>query len=53
MADIDQDFEELSRTDAQVNCELEDNSKENTRRDMADIFMEAEEDMRIQEARYS
>ncbi|KAJ3453255.1 hypothetical protein MRS44_017502 [Fusarium solani] len=53
MAYIDWDYEEIRRTDAQVQQQLGNNSKEKSRRGMAEIFREAEEDTRVQEARYS
>jgi hypothetical protein len=53
MAYMDWDFEEVSHTDGQVQWRLENNPKESTRHDMADIFREAEEDMRVQKAHYS
>jgi hypothetical protein len=53
MAYIDWDFVEVRHTDARVKWQLENSSKESTRRGMTDIFMEAEEDTRLQEARYS
>jgi hypothetical protein len=53
IAYIDWDYEEVRRTDTQAQQQLGNNSKEKSRRGIAEIFREAEEDIRVQEARYS